>query len=122
MSFGMALEMVYEMFPKECIFPDRICKGVGSLEKAFGLDTVLNYCGVLWRPMTEKQRIKYERRHRCSFDLMFDHSGFSYTMYVKNLMGEPVKARPSKALYHKITVEAFRKFLTEQLEMVKMLK
>lgn len=125
MSFEMALEMVYEMFPKECIFPERISdgfNGLGSLENVFGLHTVLYSCGVLWRPMTEKQRIKYERSRRCSFDLLFDHSGFSYTMYVKNLMGEPVKARSSKADYYKITVEAFRKFLTEQLELVKMLK
>lgn len=122
MSFEMAIEIVYEMFPKECIFTNRICDGLDSLEKAFGLASVLTYCGVLWRPMTEKQRIKYERRRSCSFDLMFDHGGFSYTMYVKNLMGEPVKARSSKADYYKVTVEAFRKFLTEQLEMVKMLK
>ena len=125
MSFEMALEMVYEMFPKECIFPERVCEGfngLASLEKEFGLDTVLYSCGVLWRPMTEKQRIKYTRSRRCSFDLVFDHSGFSYTMYVKNLMGEPVKARPSKADYYKITVETFRKFLTEQLELVKMRK
>ena len=122
MSFEMAIEIVHEMFPKECIFTSRIGKGLGCLEKAFGLASVLSYCGVLWRPMTEKQRIKYERRQSCSFDLMFDHSGFSYTMYVKNLMGEPVKARSSKADYYKVTVESFRKFLTEQLEMVKMLK
>ena len=122
MSFEMAIEIVYEMFPKECIFTNRICKGLDSLEKAFGLASVLSYCGVLWRPMTEKQRIKYERRQSCSFDLMFDHSGFSYTMYTKNLMGEPVKARSSKADYHKVTVEAFRKFLAEQIELVKMLK
>ena len=122
MSFEMAIDIVYEMFPKECIFTNRICKGLDSLEKAFGLASVLTYCGVLWRPMTEKQRIKYEKSRRCSFDLFFDHSGFSYTMYTKNLMGEPVKARSSKADYYKVTVEAFRKFLTEQLEMVKLLK
>lgn len=122
MSFEMAIDIVYEMFPKECIFTNRICKGLDSLEKAFGLASVLTYCGVLWRPMTEKQRIKYEKSRRCSFDLFFDHSGFSYTMYTKNLMGEPVKARSSKADYYKVTVESFRKFLTEQLELVKLLK
>ena len=60
-------------------------------------------------------KIKYEKSRRCSFDLYFDHSGFSYTMYVKNLTGELVKTRSSKADYYKVTVEAFRKFLTEQL-------